>query len=353
MSLFQAVKISNIRRETPQTVSIAFDVDISKYSFISGQYINVEVTLDGKKHRRAYSICSAPYENELRIAVKKIPGGTVSVFLNDNVEQGNELFISKPEGNFIFQPHASNTNHYLLFGAGSGITPLMSILKTALHEEPNSKVTLFYGNRNFESIIFKKELDTLVDKYDRFNVVHVLTDGSLQVPLLSGRINFERAMQLISDYAGDALPKEIYTCGPVQMMKAVKSAADVLGFAEEKVHMEYFTAPVDSTAKKEATEEVNTFDGVSHVEVILDDDSYTFEVPAKGKTILDYCIEEDLDPPYSCRGGVCVSCMAKVVEGKVVMDSNNALTDKELSEGYILTCQAHPASSKVKITFDD
>jgi len=352
MSSFIATKVTDYKQETKNTVSIAFDVDSSNFTFIPGQYINIEVEIAGEKHRRAYSICSAPNSNELRVAVKKIDTGTVSVYLNDNVKVGDELNISLPEGNFTHVINSNNEHHYLIFGAGSGITPLLSIIKAVLNDEPKSKVTLFYGNSNSNSIIFKDELAQLEERYQNLKVLHLLTDNNNSP--LSGRINFERAMQLINDYGNDSLSKEFFTCGPAEMMKAVKNAAEASGYSEERIHMEYFTAPVEQ--KTETTVNVEPevqFEGVSQVHVTLDDDEFDFDVPAKGKSILEYCIDEDVDPPYSCRGGVCVSCMAKVEEGKVIMDSNNALTEKEISEGYILTCQSHPASAKVRITFDD
>lgn len=355
MASFHSTKITDYRQETANTVSIAFAVDFQKFIFIAGQYISIEVEINGEKHRRAYSICSAPSDNELRIAVKKIDQGVVSVYLNDQIKVGDELMISTPQGNFTHQPKPSNENHYFVFGAGSGITPLLSIIKAIINDEPKSKTTLFYGNRSANSIIFRNELTKLEEDHKNLQVINILTDNSLENPLFCGRMDFGKIMQLISEYGNDSLNKEFYTCGPADMMQAVQTAAEASGYAKNTVHMEYFTAPVENNAIDSLNEEevLPAFEGESQVEVTLDDEVFEFKVPTKGKSILEFCIQEDVDPPYSCRGGICVSCMAKVEEGQVIMDNNNALSEEEVKEGYILTCQAHPASEKVRITFDD
>lgn len=353
MAEFNELRIIDYRQETDNTVSIAFDATFPAYNFIPGQYVNIDALVNGEKYRRAYSICSASHDNELRIAVKQIENGTVSVYLNNDVKVGDTLSLATPEGNFIHNTNSTSSNHYMMFGAGSGITPLMSMLKSILHDEPNSFITLFYTNKNKASIIFDSELTALEDKYSHFKIIHVLTDGSLGDSLLSNRIDINSAKEFITANTKSGYSNEFFSCGPEQMMKAVQEAAILLGNEEQQIHMEYFTAPVVDSEKVTIIMDEPTFEGMSSIEVLLDDEVFDFSLSTSGKTILEKCISEDIDPPFSCKGGVCISCKARVTKGKVTMDANNTLTDEEVADGYILTCQAHPASEVLKIDFDD
>ncbi len=357
MSRFLPLKIKRIERETSDSVRITLDTGsyTEQFAFLPGQYITFCFNLKGTDQRRAYSLCTAPHEGEIQVAVKEISDGRVSTHANRVLKAGDPMQVMPPEGNFYFKAGPSLKRHIVLFGAGSGITPLISIAKSVLHDEPQSIVTLFYGNRTKDSIMFYKELDALAES-DRMNVYHILSDGSTGMPLFSGRLTFGKTTELLYNFVKDDLNKEYYICGPSGMMKSVKNALIDAGIDESCVRMEYFenpdvdlTKPAKSIAKVEETE----YTGSSEVEVLLDQEYFTFVLSDDRKTILDAALEQGADAPYSCQGGVCTSCRAKLIEGSVRMTSNFALTDQEIKEGYILTCQSHPTSSRLKISFDD
>lgn len=360
MSRDLPLKVKRIERETHDSVRVTLDMGdhANAFSFLPGQYITFCFNLKGEALRRAYSICTAPHENELQVAVKEVDAGRVSLHANRNLKAGDPMKVIPPEGNFFLKTDPSLRRHIVLFGAGSGITPLISIAKAVLHDEPMSKITLFYGNRSKDTIMFYKELDALATD-DRMTVYHILTDGSVGTPLFTGRITFAKATELLYNFVNDDLDTSYFVCGPSGMMKSVKNALTDSGIAPEHIHLEYFENPdLDQKSVAKATapiavEAVESFTGTASVEVLLDDQTHTFTLTDERKTLLDGALAAGADAPYSCQGGVCTSCRAKLLEGSVRMDSNFALTDQELKEGYILTCQAHPTSARVKISYDD
>lgn len=356
MSRFLPLKVKRIERETHDSVKITLDVGEygNNFDFRPGQYITFGFNLKGQDLRRAYSLCSAPHEGVVQVAVKEVDAGRVSIHANRTLKEGDPMQVMPPEGNFFIETNASKTRHIVLFGAGSGITPLISIAKAVLHDEPNSRITLFYGNRTKENIMFYKELDALAQS-PRMDVYHILTDGSMDSPLFSGRINFGKTTELLYNFANDDLEKEYFVCGPSGMMKSVQNALEDAGIEKERIHLEYFSnpdQPAPEAVAPAAAPEV-AYDGTTAVEVVLDDETHHFNHSDDRKTLLDSALAAGADAPFSCQGGVCTSCRAKLIEGTVRMDSNFALTDQELNEGYILTCQAHPTSAKVKISYDD
>lgn len=363
MAKFFPLRVSKINRETANAVSIELDINgyEDEFAFKHGQYVTIKIPVDGEELHRSYSLCSAPHESSLRVAVKKVDQGAVSGFLTDSLEVGSTLETMPPEGNFTVALDQSNKKHYALFAAGSGITPVISIVKAVLHEEPNSKVTLFYGNSSASEIIFKNELETLsASEGDRFEVHHILTDGSNDSALFNGRIDFAKTTELLFKFVNDDLPKEFFICGPAEMMKSVKNALLDNNISEKLIHLEYFVPPGEenpevikdeSSAPKE--ELAAAFIGDAKITAMLDDEEISFNLHTDGKTILEAALDLGADAPYSCKGGVCTTCMAKLQEGTVRMDSNYALTDEEIEDGYILCCQSHPTSEKVKISWDD
>ncbi len=355
MTQFYPLTIREVRRETPLAVSVVFDIPDElkeKFRFTPGQYITVKVQINGNEYRRSYSICSSPDDNELRIAVKEIPNGTVSSYFNRQVQAGEVMDVMPPQGNFLFPADSKNVS-LVLFAAGSGITPIMSILKTAVKESTNT-IQLYYSNKTDGDTIFKKEIDELNNRYTNLTIHYIYTQQQTADDLYFGRINKEKCSTFINRHNLLNTANQVYVCGPEELIFSVKEAFLESGLPEENIHFELFTAPVKED-KKNSTDTTgsNTFSGEAEVTVIMDGEEFHFTLPADGENILDAAIEHGVDAPFSCKGAVCCTCKAKVMEGKAVMDMNYALTDGEVEQGYILTCQAHPASPKIVVDYDE
>ena len=355
MADFVALTVTDVRRETPACVSIAFDVrtlpDFA--NFKAGQYLNLKLNIEGTEVRRSYSISSAPGAGECRVAVKAVEGGFASVYLQ-SVKAGDVLHASAPEGNFLA---AIDTvpKHHIFFGAGSGITPLRSLVADILARDPEGKATLFFGNTSAEHTIFKADLEAWAAHEERFHLQHVWTDGSL-APRYSGRMDFSKASELLSEMPEDGLQQEFYLCGPTGMIDAVRECLQDQGVPAANIHVEYFAAPDENRAPKTvqaATRIDASANGSAEVTVVLDDEEIVLNLDPEGDVILDAALDAGMDAPFSCKGGVCTTCRAKVLEGQIRMDNNYALTDGEVAEGYILTCQAHPTTNTVKVSWDE
>lgn len=347
MSLFKTVKIKDLRRETADSVSLAFDVDSSnEFRYQSGQYITIKSTINGKDVRRSYSLSSAPHENDFRVVVKKVENGRMSTFLNTSVKVGDELEVMTPAGNFIAKNHNANL---VGIAAGSGITPIFSLLKSVL--KAGGKFTLYYGNVNVASTIYKKEIDELLAQHpNQLSVTYTYDEGaSLGFDEINcGRIDDKKMNAFIKTNVEMLKADGFYICGPEPMINSVSDALKYVGVPSEKVHFELFTVPV----KKEGEKVVSGFKGISHLTVLMDGEEIEFDLAADGDFILDASIEHGVDAPFSCKGAVCCTCKAKVLEGKAIMEMNYSLSDEEVAQGYILTCQSHPASEKLVVDFD-
>lgn len=350
MSNFYKLTIKEVKKETENAVSILFKIPSNlkgNFNFIAGQYITIRKEINGKKLRRAYSICSSPNSDELRIAIKKIKNGLFSVFATTKLKEGDVLEVSAPEGKFILETSKDNFKNYLGFAAGSGITPLISIIKATLENEPNSTFTLVYGNKTVKNTIFKEEIDTLKNKYPTtFNIQYVYSREQ-QPNALFGRIDEGNINFILKNRFTDYTFNSAFLCGPETMIETVKSMLINNGFDKNNIYFELFSTSASS--KYEATK---TFEGNCEITVLVDDEETTFTMDSK-TTILTAALKEGIDAPYSCQGGICSSCIAKVVEGSVVMNKNAILSDKEIKEGLILTCQAHPTTQKIIIDYDD
>ncbi len=364
MATFHPLRVKEIVRETNDSVTVELEVPPElkeEFAFTQGQYLTFRINVNGEELRRNYSLCDSPDEDRLRITSKKVEGGRVSGYLNEQLKEGEVLEVMPPMGNFHTPLDPSNTKEYVAFAGGSGITPVMSILKTVLYREPKSRFTLFYGNRDAESVIFRKDLDKLEEEYpDRLKVVHVFSEEDPGEPLFHGWMDKDKVNALMDRYWKGDLPTEFFICGPPPMIPMVREALEERGVEEERIHIEYFTSPADSGKEKEtdgATEEGSDggdeVEGVSQVTVIIDDEETTFELDRDGDSILDAGLDEGLDLPFSCKGAVCATCRAKLLEGRVEMDENHALPEEELEKGYILTCQSHPRTPKVKVDYDE
>jgi ring-1,2-phenylacetyl-CoA epoxidase subunit PaaE len=313
--------------------------------------------MGGEEVRRSYSICSSPLESELRIAIKKVPGGVFSTWANEQLAPGHQMEVLPPSGRFITELQPGNRKHYLALAAGSGITPVLSHLKTTLGVEPESHFTLVYGNRNRLSIVFREELEALKNRYiGRFSLYHILSREEMDIPLYQGRIDVAKCAELCRRLIDLRSVDEVFLCGPEQMIFSVKDWLEGQGVERKKIHFELFHT-LDGSAtvqRREVTagRPAARRDQVSQVTVRLDGMSHSFDLPFEGSSVLEAALMEGVDLPFACKGGVCSTCRAKLIEGKVEMDQNYALEADELAAGFVLTCQSHPRSEKVVIDFD-
>ena len=346
MSTFHKLTVQKIIKETQDAVSIVFDIPTQlkeTFSFVAGQYITIKKVLSEKEVRRAYSICASPNANELKVAVKAVENGTFSTYATSKLKEGDVLEVAEPEGKFILKPEANK--NYIAFAAGSGITPVLSMVKAVLENESSSTFTLVYGNKSADSTIFKNELDSLSEKYtDQFNL-HYIYSKVLANESKFGRIDKGHTNYFVKNVHNDLSFDAAFLCGPEEMITTVSETLQENGFNEEAIYFELFTASTEEIA-------LDIPDGKSEITVLLDDEKTTFTME-KTDDILAAALRNDLDAPYSCQGGVCSSCLGKVTEGKAVMSKNSILTDSEIEEGLVLTCQAHPTTPKITIDFDD
>ncbi len=339
---FHALTITGIERLTEDSVLVRIDVPEQlreTFSFKPGQYLNFAIPLNGEDHRRSYSICSAP-GNELCVAVKAVENGTVSNWFNSEAKEGIEVLVAPPVGNFTLHEGEKNV---VAFVAGSGITPVMSIARSL--DSNYGKMRLFYGNKTVNSIIFREELE----KLGHVTTVHYLSREE-KAPMRNGRLDKQGITACIREDLTVLQADVFFLCGPEQMIMDARETLKLFGVADNKIRFELFTTP--SAMPSNETETDLDFTGKSQVTVFLDDEKISFELDASGKTILETLDKKGYDAPYSCRGGVCCTCKAKVLEGNAKMALNYTLTDEEVEQGYILTCQSHPASEKLTITYD-
>ena len=350
MSKFHSLTIKEVKKETQNAVSIVFDIPTelqNEFQFIAGQYITIKKSIAGEELRRAYSICSTPSSSELRIALKAVDNGTFSVYACTILKEGDVLEVSKPEGKFILETSTENTKNYVAIAAGSGITPIMAMIKTVLIEEPKSTFTLIYGNKTEVDTIFKNELDELKSEFStQFNIQYVFSREQKETALF-GRIDTSNINFVLKNKFKNITFDTTFLCGPEAMINTAKETLVENGFTENSIHFELFSTPVSS--KEISTEK---FEGISQLTVVLDDEETTLEMDSQ-TTILTAALQEGLDAPYSCQGGICSSCIAKVTEGNAVMTKNTILSEDEIKDGLILTCQAHPTTQKVTIDYDD
>lgn len=347
--MFYKLSIKEVKRETKNSVSIVFDIPENlqnEFTFIPGQYVNAQIELDGKPVRRAYSICSSQKSNELRIAVKEVKGGAFSVYANQNIRKGQQLEVSPPEGKFTLDVSDSNKFNYIAFVAGSGITPVLSMIKSVLETERESKFILLYGNKSSEDTMFKNEIDNLKSEFkDQFKV-HYVFSQSFEDDEIKGRINVEIIKDIIKNKYPNISFSHYFLCGPEEMIDLVKNTLLEEGVNKDTIKFELFSSSLL------ANEDSKDLSGNSEITILLDDEETTFKMDKKD-VILSAALLQGLDAPYSCQGGICSSCLAKVTEGEVIMDKNSILDEEELREGLILTCQSHPVSSRIKIDYDD
>ena len=355
MSKFHPLRIARVERETRDAVAITFAVPNAlrdQFRFTHGQHLTLRAIIDGQDLRRSYSICSAVHDGALRIAVKRSPGGVFSTWVNEALEPGATLDVMPPLGHFNVALDPAAAHHYVAFAAGSGITPIISIIKTTLAAEPQSRFTLFYGNRASSTVMFREELAALKDIYlTRFNLVHVLSREAQDIDLLHGRIDRDRAGALLDRWVQLERVDAVFVCGPEGMMEAVVDALRSRGFPESRIKIERFAAsipkhqhvarPIPQAAQTEC-----------EVTAIIDGTRKSFLLEKEKENIIEAGIKSGIELPYSCRGGVCSTCRCRLIEGEVDMDANFALEDYEVARGFILSCQSYPTTDKVIVDFD-
>lgn len=348
---FHALRVADVRQETDDTISVAFRIPDElqpEFSYHAGQYVTLRAEIGGEEVRRSYSICRAPHENELRVAIKKIEAGVFSHWATENLHEDSTLDVMNPMGQFRIHTDQSAEKTYVLFAAGSGITPIIAIAKAILAQEINSNVTLIYGNRGFASIIFREELEGLKNIYmDRLRVIHVLSRENLGNPLQKGRIDEQKIDSINKALFAGQQVDGVYVCGPEPMIQAVKERMHAFGVDEKNIHFELFATSIPKKAVEQSTEPQIA----SNVQIIIDGDTIDVYM-TDGTTVLDAAHQAGADLPYACKGGVCCTCKAKILEGSARMDVNYALEKDEVDAGYILTCQAHPTSDKLVVSFD-
>lgn len=354
---FHSLKVSNVQKETDDCVSIVFEVPQElkdSFSFRQGQSLTVRKVLGGEECRRTYSICSAPQDGIMRVAVKKVEGGVFSTWANEQLKPGDTLDVMPPVGKFYTELHPDQKKNYVAFAAGSGITPVLSIIKTTLLTEPKSSFTLVYGNRSKNSIIFKEELEALKDKFlERFRIYHILSRELSDAPINSGRIDVDKLELLTGRLINLSSTHEFFLCGPEEMIFCIKNYLEGKGVESQQIHFELFTIPGQKASTVDTSSTPVKEEGpMARVNVKLDGILFHFDLPYDSESILDAALKQGADLPYACKGGVCTTCKARLTEGEVSMDVNWGLEPDEVAEGFVLTCQSHPKSGVVTVDLD-
>ena len=350
---FHSIQISDIVKTTPDCSVLTFDISDElkeAFAYKQGQYLTLKADIKGEEVRRSYSLCSSPIDDQWQVAVKKIEDGRFSTFVNDVLKVGDTLEVMSPNGRFFTEVNPEKKKRYVAFAAGSGITPINSIIKTHLNQEPDSTFSLFYLNQSVQTMILREEIEGLKNQFlGRYELYHFLTKEMRDAPLFNGRFTEEK-LQTISEKIIDFKSvDEFFICGPTEMIFMIRDFLYAQGVEESKVHFELFGTPTKTVKKKVL--DVNNKD-VSDVSIITNGIRVSFKMTQNGENILDAAMRNNADLPFACKGGVCCTCKAKLIEGVAPMNVNYALEKDEVEQGYILTCQAIPKSSKIVVDFD-
>lgn len=353
---FHPLSIREVTRETADCISVEFDVppDLrDAFSYVAGQYITLRAEVGDRELRRSYSLCSAPHESKWRVAIKRVDDGQFSQWSHALMRAGDTIDVLPPDGHFRYVPDASRARKVLLLASGSGITPVFSILKTILETERDSLVTLVYGNRRVKDIVFKEAIEDLRDAHlARFQLHHTLSGEIQDAPIANGRLDGDKVTALFTG-ALDAMSfDDVYVCGPGEMIESCVTACEAAGIEHSRIHKEMFGVPPKVAAAGASSESYTTSSEQARVSVIADGIERVLSVSYKGASVLDVALGAGIDVPYACKAGVCCTCRAQVLEGEVRMDANFALDDTEVARGFVLTCQCHPVSDSVRISYD-
>lgn len=352
---FYPIQVKSIEKTTEECSLISFDVNEglkSAFDFKQGQYLTLKTSINEEEVRRSYSLCSSPLDQEWQVAVKKIEGGRFSTFANEKLKVGDTLEVMPPAGRFFVETQPNKSKHYLAFAAGSGITPILSIIKTHLQLEPQSTFKLFYINQAVSTIILKEELEGLKNLYlDRFEIFHFLTKEERSVPLFNGRIDEKKLDIIFKILVNKEQINDVFICGPNTMIFLIRDYLIQLGLDKKQVHFELFNT--DGIAKKQKKKKAKIDKNIlSEVTILEGGKQFKFNIPRGSDNILDAALKRNADLPFACKGGVCCTCRAKLIEGEVEVIVNYGLEQEEIDAGYILTCQSIPTSEKVAVDFD-
>ncbi|WP_420339894.1 1,2-phenylacetyl-CoA epoxidase subunit PaaE [Roseibium sp.] len=358
MARFHALQVTDIRRDTRDAVVVTLKpeaADQDAFDFIQGQYLTFRRDFDGEELRRSYSICAGRDDGCLKVGIKRVEGGAFSTWANEDLKVGDRLDVMPPMGRFFTELEPEKAKSYLGFAGGSGITPVLSIIKTVLAREPKSTFTLIYANRQTSSIMFREELEDLKNTYlGRFSVIHILETETQDIDLFTGRIDGEKMDLLFRLWVDAEEVDTAFICGPEPMMLTIADSLRKHGLADEQIRFELFASSQPGRAKARAqSQAAATGAGKCEVSVTLDGSTRNFEMEKNGNSVLEAAIANSMDAPYSCKAGVCSTCRAKVIEGEVEMEVNHALEDYEVRAGYVLSCQCIPVSDKVVISYDE
>ena len=356
---FHALTVAGVERLTDDAVAVTFDVPEElreEYAFAPGQHLTLRASINGEDVRQSYSICLAPSEaaatGTVRVASARVPGGRMSNWLNDSVQRGDVLDVMTPLGSFTCPPQPGTSRHHLAIAAGSGITPVLAIISAALEEEPESRVTLLYGNRRTSSVMFLEELADLKNRYpERLQLVHVLSREPQDVELFSGRLDPDRISRILEVLAPVDTVDEWYLCGPYGMVTGAQELLAEAGVDPHHIHHEIFHVAEQEAPRQEVVVEEGA-PPEAVVTVNLDGRTTRIEMPSREETILNATLRSRPDAPFSCTGGVCGTCRARVVAGEVRMDRNYALEPDEVAAGVVLACQSHPVTDEVSLDYD-
>lgn len=353
---FHRLRVAEVKRETPDAVSVRFELPEAlreTFAFRAGQHLTFRREIGGEEVRRNYSVCVAPSEGLLKIGVKKIAGGAFSSWVNDELKAGDELDVMAPHGSFCWNFDAGARREYVGFAGGSGITPVLSLMKTALAMEPHSRFTLFYGNRNSIGVMFLDEIADLKDRYlDRLSVFHFLEDEEEEIDLFNGRLDRAKVDELLTSLVKPANVDAFFICGPGPMMDAAEEALLARGVEKSRILIERFTTGPLSEAQAAAARALEQKAAGLKMSVTLNGRRMNVSFDPAQHSILDNVRAAGLPAPFACKGGVCATCRAKVIAGEVSMKVNYGLSEQEIADGYVLTCQATPVSEGVVLTYD-
>jgi ring-1,2-phenylacetyl-CoA epoxidase subunit PaaE len=356
VAAFYPLTVTDIRRETRDSVVLSLAVPEEHketFRFTQGQYLTFRIWVDGEEVRRSYSICAGAHEPVVRVGIKRVPDGLFSTWANESLKPGQRLEAMPPMGNFFVPLDPGNRKHYAGFAAGSGITPLLSIIKTTLATEPHSRFSLFYGNRASSTIMFREELEDLKNEHlTRFSLAHILSREQQDVDLFNGRIGKEKCKQLFEHWIDVRTVDTAFICGPQDMMLEVSGSLQGHGLDKRQIKFELFATADAGRRKRAPRPAAAARANLCEATVTIDGRARNFELEKNTITILDAAIRAGLEVPYACKAGVCSTCRAMLVEGQADMDANHALEDYEIARGYVLTCQAYPVSDKIVVNFD-
>ncbi|MDP2549296.1 MULTISPECIES: 1,2-phenylacetyl-CoA epoxidase subunit PaaE [unclassified Oceanobacter] len=357
MSQFHSLTVSDLRRETRDSVSLAFAVPAEladTYRFTQGQYLTLRTEIEGEDVRRSYSICTGVNDGELRVAVKKVPGGLFSTFANEQLQSGAQLQVMPPMGSFYTELNPERAGHYLLVAAGSGITPILSIVKSTLEVEPHSTVTVIYGNRSSSSAMFREALENLKNTWmGRLNLIYVFSREQQDIDLYNGHIDADKCRTLFSRWIDTRTLDAAFICGPEAMTETVRDTLKECGLAADKIHFELFASVGNERKREQRADAAASGTGISEITVIRDGHSKIFDLAQNTTNLLEAGNEHGAELPFSCKAGVCSTCKCKVIEGEVDMDVSVGLEEYEVKAGYVLSCQSYPLSRRVVLDFDE